>query len=349
MTSAAATASAPARLGPDLGRERRGRLGPAADDVDVLDRQHGAERGHVGAGLRAGAEDHQPPGAGIGEVARGERGDGRGADVREPDAVQDRHRRERLAVEQRVDALDPRQPALGVARRHRRELDPDRAGRGRGHDQQLAAAGGHARPRRVRLRVEAAAQRRLERVDGVAGRQEPRDGRGVEERRRGHRSTKPSPQRVPRVEDEAVLAGPEGAALDLGHDGVAALGAHALDDPAAERGPDDRVVRQHVAVAEPAGGGEQRGPRGRARAARRAVDLAVREHGHVALVRAVVAVRQLVVEDRPVDAREPLVARVAGGLGPLERPLDRPAERDQLVVMRRRRPTARPPAAGSEA
>ena len=100
---------------------------------------------------------------------------------------------------------------------------------------------------------------------------------------------------------------------------------------------------------EAAVGVQQRGPRAGARPARRAVDLAVGEDRHVALVRPGRGVAEVVVEDRPVDAGEPVVARVAGVLGAGERALDLAAERDQLA-RRRAGSTASPAAAaGSDA
>src|SRR5437773_7153764 len=82
-------------------------------------------------------------------------------------------------------------------------------------------------------------------------------------------------ERVVRVELELRAARPEGAALDLGdHTAV-----DALDDAAPELGADDREVAQLLARRE----FEQCEARARARAARRAVDLTVGEHRHVAL------------------------------------------------------------------
>ena len=94
--------------------------------------------------------------------------------------------------------------------------------------------------------------------------------------------------------------------------------------------PDDRLVAQHAAGLDPAVRGEQRQARRGPGAAGRAVHLAVGEHGDVALARTVAIVAEVLEDDRPVDARLALVARVAGVLAGVERPLDLAAERDQL-------------------
>ena len=104
-------------------------------------------------------------------------------------------------------------------------------------------------------------------------------------------------------------AGAERAALDLGDHGRDPRDLRAVHDPRAELGADDAQVPQLRAARELARPIEQREPRGRAAAARRAVDLAVREHGHVALHerRAVVHVLP---EDHAVDVPELRLERV---------------------------------------
>ena len=84
---------------------------------------------------------------------------------------------------------------------------------------------------------------------------------------------------VVRLEDELVAAGQVGAALDLGDD----AGGDLLDHAAGELAADDAQVAERLADREPALVVEQRQPRRRAAAARRAVDLAVGEDGDVAL------------------------------------------------------------------
>ena len=72
---------------------------------------------------------------------------------------------------------------------------------------------------------------------------------------------------------------------------------------------------QHRARGQPAVGGENREPGAGARAARGAVDLAVGEDGHVALVHLPGVVAQVVEPDGAVDAVQPRVGRVHGVLG----------------------------------
>ena len=176
--------------------ERREARAVARDDVHALERRRDRpERADVGPALRAGAEHERrrAPGAARWRTARAETAAVRRFVSAMPSTSA--AGRERLGVEEHVDALDPRQPAVGVRRRDRDELDPDRAGRGRRHDQHLAGLARDGLARRVGLGVQAAAQRRLERVDGLRG-ETPRDGGGVEERDRvhgAHRSTKPVP------------------------------------------------------------------------------------------------------------------------------------------------------------
>ena len=96
--------------------ERRDAAAIARDDVHPLERRRDRpERRDVGPALRAGAEDDEAPGAGRGEVAHGEGRDRGRPQVRQRDAVDERAGRERLGVEEHVDALDPRQPAVGFA------------------------------------------------------------------------------------------------------------------------------------------------------------------------------------------------------------------------------------------
>ena len=105
-------------------------------------------RRHVRVRLRAAAEHEQPPRVGRREVPHRQRGDGRRAQVGKRDAVHERARRQRLAIEDHAHALDAR-------------LAPDRdqlhhgvAGGGRRHEQQLALLELDDRALRVRFRVE---------------------------------------------------------------------------------------------------------------------------------------------------------------------------------------------------
>src|SRR5262249_10607679 len=85
------------------------------------------------------------------------------------------------------------------------------------------------------------------------------------------------------VEPEAVLAGPMRASLDLGDHRGLPCDLRVADDARAELAADDAQVAQLLAARELAGRVEEREARGRSAAARGAVDLAVRENGHVAL------------------------------------------------------------------
>ena len=139
--------------------------GVAADQVDVLDRPHGADRLDVAVGLRAAAEDEQAARVGAREPAHRERRDRRRAHVGERDPVDERDRRERGRVEHHAHALDAGLPADG------HELDHRVCARGRGHHEQLAARERERAARRVGLGVQAGQERRFERVDrgGRAG------------------------------------------------------------------------------------------------------------------------------------------------------------------------------------
>jgi hypothetical protein len=74
--------------------------------------------------------------------------------------------------------------------------------------------------------------------------------------------------------------------------------------------------------------GQQREPGGGAAAARGPVNLAVTEHGDVALVQLAVEDRQLVVENDAVDAAGPVVSVVPRGPGRVEAAPDGPAGLD---------------------
>src|SRR5918999_2820110 len=148
-----------------------------------------------------------------------------------------------------------------------------------------------------------------------------RNGRLIA-RRRGSSQHEASPQRVAGIEDEAVLAGPERRALHLGEQPLRRL----PDRAGLEARADDRLVPPRLPRVECAVGGQERRPRGSGRAGGGAVDLAVREDRHVAVVERA----ELLVDDRPVDAGEAVVGGVAGDVGALEGPLHAAAGGDQL-------------------
>src|SRR5438876_11087873 len=120
---------------------------------------------------------------------------------------------------------------------------------------------------------------------------------------------------------ELELGGPraEGRALDLRDDGAV----DAVDDSPAELGADDRAVAELLPDREV----EQREPRRRARAARRAIDLAVGEHRDVALREDFPVLR--LPEDHAVDVAQLGLVRVDDLVRSLEVALDRAAELDQ--------------------
>ena len=152
----------------------------------------------------------------------------------------------------------------------------------------------------------------------------------VGEERRAHRRTKPVP------------SGSRGSSTKRCSPVLYAVPSTSVSTPSAvspttracERRADDRLVPRTSPSRQHAVRGQQRAARRGPRAARRAVDLAVGEHGHVALVQ---RRRPVLVEDRAVDAREPLVARVAGGVAARERGLTaRPAAISSRQVARAR-------------
>ena len=126
--------------------------------------------------LGPGFEDHEPAGHGVGEVAGGQGGGGRGPRDRQGRAVQNPQDGQGLAVQQQVRALDPGESAAGVARRDACDLDPGESWDGGRHQQQLPAGHLDHRSCRRRRRVEPVVQRALEGVDG------DRTGKGSTER-----------------------------------------------------------------------------------------------------------------------------------------------------------------------
>ena len=90
------------------------------------------------------------------------------------------------------------------------------------------------------------------------------------------------------------------AALDLRDDRGAARDLGVADDPGAELGADDALVEELGPARELARALEEREAGGGSAPARRAVDLAVGEHGHVALAQGRAEVDPLP-EDDPVD------------------------------------------------
>src|SRR6188768_440833 len=91
------------------------------------------------------------------------------------------------------------------------------------------------------------------------------------------------PQRVVGVEREDMLAGSESASHDLREDGRDAGDLLLADHATGEDGAEDAQVYEIVATREPTRAVEEGEPGRGPAPARRAVDLAVREHGHVAL------------------------------------------------------------------
>jgi hypothetical protein len=139
-----------------------------------------------------------------------------------------------------------------------------------------------------------------------------------------------------RVDREHVLAGAVRHAGDLGNDGGMSVDVDGVEHGPGERAADDGVVQQRGAGGQPAIGGEDREPGAGARAARRPVDLAVGEDGHVALVHLPGGIAQVVDPDSAVDAVQAWVGRVYGMLGVVEGPLDLAAERHEVTEALRR-------------
>ena len=218
-------------------------------------------------------------------------------------------------VEDHADALDARLAADG------HELDHRVARRRRRHHEQLAAADREHAARRVGLGVQARQQRGLERVDRGRRAQALGDvGRGEE--RQAHRRTKPVPERVARVEHEAVLAGAEGRALDLGEHALGRRADHARRGRScrrSSRGAGRRPRRARPSAASSAQRAEVPEPHGERSTSPSAKIVTLRWCSGPSVL----------VEDRPVDARQPLVVGVARDVGAVERPLDRAAGGDQ--------------------
>jgi SAM-dependent methyltransferase len=133
---------------------------------------------------------------------------------------------------------------------------------------------------------------------------------------------------IVRVELEHVAPRPEGAALDLGDHGWDPGDLRAVYDSRAELCVDHAQMAELRAARKLRGPVKQRKACRGAAAARRAVDLAVGEHRHVALHEGR-AVGDVLPEDHAVDVAKLRLERVDDvGLG-LDRRLDRPAELDQ--------------------
>ena len=130
-----------------------------------------------------------------------------------------------------------------------------------------------------------------------------------------------------------MLAGAVGHALDLGEHAVARVARPRARGRSSRRS--SRGAGRRPAETPSAASSAQRAEV--ARAAGRAVDLAVGEDRHVALVQRA----ELLVEDRPVDARQALVVGVARRVGARERGLDRAPGGDQRRAGRRARRAAR--------
>ena len=114
----------------------------------------------------------------------------------------------------------------------------------------------------------------------------------------------PGAERVAGVEDEAVLAGAVGGATTSTTTASRPSSRTTSLTVAANAVPTIESWREDATGREAAVGVQQRDPRAGARPARRAVDLAVGEDGHVALVRPGRGVAEVVEDDRPVDAGE---------------------------------------------
>src|SRR5581483_12017190 len=144
----------------------------------------------------------------------------------------------------------------------------------------------------------------------------------------GSAQQEPQPELVLRLEHELVVAREVRRTLDLGDDGGNAGDLGLADDACPELAADDAAMDELVAGPEPSLGREQREPCRGAAAARRAVDLAVGEDGHVALherrARAL-----LLPEDHAVDVAQLGLDRVDDLSLRLELALDPAAELDQ--------------------
>src|SRR5205823_9467165 len=104
-------------------------------------------------------------------------------------------------------------------------------------------------------------------------------------------------------------------------------------DPPDELAADDAAMEERVAHGEPTFVVEQREPRRGAAAARRAVDLAVGEHRHVALGERRFAL--FLPEDDAVHVPKLRLARMDDLVPRFELGLDRPPELDQARQLRR--------------
>ena len=105
-----------------------------------------------------------------------------------------------------------------------------------------------------------------------------------------------------------MLAGAERAPLDLRDDGRRSGDVGVADHPRAELRPDDAAVAELGSAGKAAGAVEEREPRRGSAAARRAVDLAVGEHGDVALREGILSL--LLPEDDAVDVAQLGLERV---------------------------------------
>ena len=133
--------------------------------------------------LRAGAEHDETQRAveALERRADAGNGDGRGAQRREGGAVEDGGRREGVAIEHEVAALDDGQTAFGVVAPERHHLDADAGAHLRRHEEQLPLVDRVDDAREVVGRVEARDERRAERVHGVGRRHDGEDAVCVEQ------------------------------------------------------------------------------------------------------------------------------------------------------------------------
>jgi hypothetical protein len=126
---------------------------------------------------------------------------------------------------------------------------------------------------------------------------------------------------VPGIDGELAGTVPVGHAGHGGDDSVEAVYRCLARDGTDEPGPHDRVVHQVLSRFQGAAGGEDRHPRCGAGPTRRAVELAIGEDGHVALVEvSVTGLAELVEQDRPVDPVQPRVSGCCAYLVSLSAP-----------------------------
>jgi hypothetical protein len=158
----------------------------ATEQPYVADGPDRADRGGVRVCLRPPPEDDQACGVVGREMSHGQGRHGRRAQVRDGDPVDQRQRRERVAVEDDADALDARPAANGDELDGRLRPQPGR------HDEQLPGIEVDGLAEGVGFGVQAAQQGGLERVRRLGEREPLLDLRSADEPQ-AHRSTNPVP------------------------------------------------------------------------------------------------------------------------------------------------------------